>query len=153
MCIKSQTPCRRALVEMCRIYVLYCPSCRHYSPISVVTRKAGLESRSRYLVVSDKQCRQFYCRRHLEVYTPWAPDRGFVPSGSCGEERCVLRQCCVIPVYRDCCRRWKDCLPEKWFVRKFGPPDYPICYSLAWAENACQEGGGGGGGAKKASAV
>ena len=54
------------------------------------------------------------------------------------------RQCCVIPVYRDCCRRWIDCEPDKWFVRKNGPPKHLTCYSLVWAEHECQAGGAGG---------
>jgi len=138
-------------VTMCRVYVLYCPSCGHFSPVALLSESAvagaaaaaAAESRSRSFLVSDKRCKQFFCRRHLVVHTSWAPDssrhcRWLL--GSCGDERCLPRQCCVIPVYRDCCRPWRDCHPRRWFVRKLvaNPPCAVPFFSLVQLERAWQ---------------
>ena len=103
---------------MCRLNVAYCPSCKHYSPVFVLSSS---ESRPNYTLVYDKKCQKFFCRRHLQVETPWVPD----PRGKKGEdglgpccEQCSPDDCRVDITYRDCCLESRNRLLEGWLVRK-----------------------------------
>ena len=103
---------------MCRLNVAYCPSCKHYSPVFVLSSS---ESRPNYTLVYDTKCQKFFCRRHLQVETPWVPD----PRGKKGEdglgpccEQCSPGDCRVDITYRDCCLESRNRLLEGWLVRK-----------------------------------
>jgi hypothetical protein len=103
---------------MCVVNVQYCPSCRIYSPVGLLSLS---ESRPRYMLVYDARCQQYFCRRHLQVFTSWAPDpRGQRDEdwlGACCEQ-CTPLDCRVQLIHRDCCRGSQGCHPSRWLVRK-----------------------------------
>ena len=102
-------------IVCCIINVKYCPSCKHYGPINSLSPS---EPRHRYTLVDDKDCRQFYCKRTLLVFTPWVPDPGTLrdkdwQSSCC--ELCLPADCHIQVFHRDCCSPLRN---SRWFLRK-----------------------------------
>ena len=122
-------------IVCCIINVKYCPSCKHYGPINSLSPS---EPRHRYTLVDDKDCRQFYCKRTLLVFTPWVPDPGTPKDqdwqSSCCEH-CLPADCHIQVFYRDCCSLLKD---SRWFLRKTLNEGWTNnFFSLARVEKMC----------------
>ena len=121
-------------IVCCIINVKYCPSCKHYGPINLLSPS---EPRHQYTLVDDKDCRKFYCKRTVQVFTPWVPDPGTLRDknwqSSCCEQ-CSPADCHIQVFYRDCCSSLRN---SRWFLRKTLNEWANSFFSLARVETMC----------------
>ena len=83
---------------MCVVNVLFCPSCKIYSPIFTMVLFDGNNFQANYHLVFDKMCTQFTCNIANIVNTAWVPDKKL--NFPCNV--CKPFECCINVIDRDC---------------------------------------------------